>query len=241
VTLFTGGIRTTEHEHMARLLRRTSSVLVAFGSCAMEGCIPGLANLSTVDEILEAAFEGPSTDNPEHLRPQAVWVAPEGELRLPPLLPLLKTLEHVVPVDYTIPGCPPETERIAEVVGVLVAALDGKLPLPPHGAVLGAGHSTVCDSAACDRDVKRMALRSYPVARRDRSRGLPARAGPALQRAGDAGRLRGEVPGRRSTVHRLLRGDRWRRRPGGAAALGVRLDRRRLRARGHRRHPRWAA
>lgn len=157
VTLFTGGIRTTEHEHMARLLRRTSSVLVAFGSCAMEGCIPGLANLSTVDEILAAAFEGPSTDNPEHLRPQAVWAAPEGELHLPPLLPSLKTLEQVVPIDYTIPGCPPESERIAEVVGVLIAALDGKMPLPPHGAVLGAGHSTVCDECRRDRDVKRMA------------------------------------------------------------------------------------
>lgn len=157
VTLFNGGIRTEEHEHVARLMRRTSSLLVAFGSCAMEGCIPGLANLSTLDELFDAAFEGPSTDNPEHLRPQPVWAAPEGELRLPPLLPRLRTLEQVVPVDYSIPGCPPETERIAEVVGALTAALDGKVPLPPHGAVLGAGHSTVCDECRRDRDVKRMA------------------------------------------------------------------------------------
>ena len=43
VCLFNGGIRTSEQEYMAQLLRRKSKVLVAFGSCASEGCIPGLA------------------------------------------------------------------------------------------------------------------------------------------------------------------------------------------------------
>ncbi len=46
VCLFNGGIRTSEQEYMAHLLRKKSKVLVAFGSCAHEGCIPGLANLS---------------------------------------------------------------------------------------------------------------------------------------------------------------------------------------------------
>ena len=45
VCLFNGGVRTSEQEYMAQLLRRKSKVLVAFGSCASEGCIPGLANL----------------------------------------------------------------------------------------------------------------------------------------------------------------------------------------------------
>ena len=44
VCLFNGGIRTSEQEYMARLLRKKSKVLVAFGSCATKGCIPGLAN-----------------------------------------------------------------------------------------------------------------------------------------------------------------------------------------------------
>ncbi|MCP4255920.1 MAG: oxidoreductase, partial [Planctomycetes bacterium] len=43
VCLFNGSIRSSENEHMAKLLRRKSKVLVAFGSCAHEGCIPGLA------------------------------------------------------------------------------------------------------------------------------------------------------------------------------------------------------
>ena len=45
VCLFNGAIRSSDNEHMAKLLRKKSKVLVAFGSCAHEGCIPGLANL----------------------------------------------------------------------------------------------------------------------------------------------------------------------------------------------------
>jgi F420-non-reducing hydrogenase small subunit len=42
--LFNGAIRTSENE--IALLRRKSKILVAFGSCAYEGCIPALANLT---------------------------------------------------------------------------------------------------------------------------------------------------------------------------------------------------
>ena len=54
--LFNGAIRNSENEEMAHLLRQKSKVLVAFGSCAYEGCIPALANLTTA----EATF-APST------------------------------------------------------------------------------------------------------------------------------------------------------------------------------------
>jgi F420-non-reducing hydrogenase small subunit len=157
LTLFSGGIRNSENEERAHLLRRKSRLLVAFGSCAGEGCIPGLANLSTVDEIFAASYQGVSTENPDHIVPLPSWQAPEGELRLPTFSPILRTLDQVVPVDYYVPGCPPESVRIAEVVGLVVAALDGKAVLPPPGAVLGAGHSTVCDECRRDRNVKRIA------------------------------------------------------------------------------------
>ena len=156
LALFTGGIRNTENVKLARLLRRKSALLVAFGSCATEGCIPGLANLRPVDELLCTAFEGPTTDNPDRLRPVTRWSAPEGELHLPEMSPFVRTLEQVVPVDYFVPGCPPESERIADVLGQLMAALDGKAALPPTGSVLGAGHSTVCDECRRDRGIKRI-------------------------------------------------------------------------------------
>jgi len=40
LTLFNGGIRNDENEHVAKLLRRKSKILVAFGSCAMKAASP---------------------------------------------------------------------------------------------------------------------------------------------------------------------------------------------------------
>lgn len=157
LALISGGMRNTENVEIARLLRQKSKLLVAFGSCATEGCIPGLANLRNAAELLDTVFEGPSTDNPEHLRPTARVETPFGDVRLPRLEPMLRTLDQVVEVDYRMPGCPPESERIAEVIGLLGAALDGKAELPPRGAVVGAGHSTVCDECRRDRSPKRIA------------------------------------------------------------------------------------
>ena len=60
LTLFNGAVRNSENEHIAKLLRSKSKLLVAFGSCAHLGGIPGLANLTTRDEILQTAY----LDNP---------------------------------------------------------------------------------------------------------------------------------------------------------------------------------
>ena len=47
VCLFNGAIRNSENEEMAKLLRQKSKIMVAYGSCAYEGCIPALSNLTT--------------------------------------------------------------------------------------------------------------------------------------------------------------------------------------------------
>ena len=57
LTLFNGAIRNDENEHIARLLRKKSKILVAFGSCACEGCMPALANLSNIQEIIEYSVQ----------------------------------------------------------------------------------------------------------------------------------------------------------------------------------------
>ena len=154
LTLWNGGIRNEENEHIAHLLRKKSQILVAFGSCATEGCIPGLANLSSVDEIFSTAFHTVSTDNPEGIHPQPVYRVPEGELTLPVMKPVLKTLAQVVDVDYYMPGCPPEPHQIAAVIDLVIQVVEGKAQLPPKGAVIGAGNSTVCDECPRARNVK---------------------------------------------------------------------------------------
>ena len=154
LTLFNGGIRNAENEHIAKLLRQKSQILVAFGSCANEGCIPGLANLSSTNQIFDTVYETLSTENPEHIRPQFAYQMPEGEVTIPSFYPVLKTLDQVVDVDYYMPGCPPESHQIAAVIDLVIAVLQGKAELPPKGSVIGAGASTVCDECQRKRNVK---------------------------------------------------------------------------------------
>ena len=154
LTLFNGGIRNSENEAMARLLRCKSKILVAFGSCACEGCIPGLANLSPASDIVDTAFDTITTDPVDGNRPSPTYDAPEGRLHLPEIFPVLRTLDQVVPVDYYMPGCPPESHQIAAVVDLVIGALRGEAQLPLPGSTIGAGGSTVCDDCQRTRDVK---------------------------------------------------------------------------------------
>ena len=154
LTLFNGGIRNDENEHLAKLLRQKSKIMVAFGSCACEGCIPGLANLSPVGEIVHTAFNTITTDNPNEIYPRTSYDVPEGELHIPTLSKLLRSLDQVVDVDYYMPGCPPESHQIAGVIDLVIKAVRGEAELPPKGAVIGVGNSTVCDECPRTRNVK---------------------------------------------------------------------------------------
>ncbi len=154
LTLFNGAIRNDENEHIAKLLRQKSQILVAFGSCANEGCMPALANLSGLDEIIDTAYTTVSTENPKNIRPQPDYTVPEGNIHIPTMYPTVRTLEQVVDVDYFMPGCPPESHQIAAVIDLVIQVVQGKAQLPPKGSVIGAGNSTVCDECKRKRDVK---------------------------------------------------------------------------------------
>jgi len=152
VCLFNGSIRSTENEEMAHLLREKAKVLVAFGSCAHEGCIPGLANLYSRESIMARAFlETPSTENPQGVLPQTTYQMPEGEVHIPKLYNTVKPLGQVTDVDYYVPGCPPQAPQIW---AVIEAILGGSLP--PKGSVVGATEKTVCDECQREREEKRI-------------------------------------------------------------------------------------
>ncbi|MBC7081111.1 MAG: oxidoreductase [Thermoplasmatales archaeon] len=103
ICFYNGAIRTEENEKIAKLLRKKSKKLVAYGSCAIEGCVIGLANLYSREEILKEVY---SKDVP-------------GE-DLPEFLPYLKTLEQVVSIDASIPGCPPPTPILEDALNALL-------------------------------------------------------------------------------------------------------------------------
>lgn len=152
VCFFNGAIRNTENEHLAHLLRKKSKVLVAFGSCACEGCIPGLANLYNRKGLFDAAYlEAPSNDNPDKIVPQTATQMPEGEIRIPELYDTVKTLAQVEDVDCFIPGCPPQAPQIWSVIEGIVAG-----DLPPKGAVVGAYDKAVCHECKYERHEKKI-------------------------------------------------------------------------------------
>jgi len=142
LTLFNGAIRNSENEHLAKLLRKKSKILVAYGSCAHLGGIPGLANFSSKEEIFKRVYhESESTTNPDKTLPSPACEVKEGTLTLPEFFNDVRSLSQVTDVDYFIPGCPPQTDRLLEVFTAIVTGAE----LPPKGSVIGAGTKTQCD------------------------------------------------------------------------------------------------
>jgi F420-non-reducing hydrogenase small subunit len=151
VCFFNGAIRTEEQEYMAKLLRKKSKVLVAFGSCACEGGIPGLANVANRKEVFERAYlQSPSTNNPDSVTPKTSFEVPEGELKLPEFYDTVKTLDQTVDVDYYLPGCPPASDEVAKAVEAIA-----KNELPPKGSIL-APVKSVCDECPRKKEDKKI-------------------------------------------------------------------------------------
>ena len=147
ICFFNGAIRTEEQEHMAKLLRKKAKTLVAFGSCACDGCVVGLGNLWDRETIFKRVYsETPSTKNPNSVTPKTSTTVKEGKLELPKFYDTVKTLGQTVDVDYFLSGCPPPVPLILQVVEAI-----SKNELPPKGSILMPSKS-VCDE--CPREKK---------------------------------------------------------------------------------------
>jgi F420-non-reducing hydrogenase small subunit len=184
-----GAIRNSEQVEMAELLRRKSKVLLAFGSCAHLGGIPGLANLYTGESILKEVYG-------DGVRPQTSWGDNGHTLKLPAFLDTVRPLDQVVPVDYYVPGCPPSPKTVASALGALLSP-----ELPPRGSVL-APDRAICEDCP-RRDTKPEDLgvtefkRPYQVIA-DETKCLLAQGllclGPATRGGCDAACIQGNMP-----------------------------------------------
>ena len=145
VSFINGAVRLSEQQEWVELLRRKSNLVVAFGSRAHLGGIPGLGNVADRELIFERKYETvPTMDNPEGIFP-SVKVNVDGyELELPSFFDTVKTLGQAIDVDYYLPGCPPPPNLVWDAV---MAILEGKLP--EKGAVL-APNKALCDT--CPRN-----------------------------------------------------------------------------------------
>ncbi len=141
VSFINGAVRTEEQEEMVKLLRKKSGLVIAFGSCAHLGGIPGLANLWNRETIFDYVYKTrPSNNNPEGVYPQIKTKINGCELTLPKFFDTVNTLDQVIDVDYYLPGCAPPPDLIMEAIK---AILEGNLP--DKGAVL-APEKSLCDT-----------------------------------------------------------------------------------------------
>lgn len=140
VSFINGAVRTEEQEKIAKLLRKKSGLIVAFGTCAHLGGTPGLANFVNRNKIFDWVYQNaPSVNNPERIFPQEKTLVEQGELTLPKFYDTVYTLDQVIDVDYYLPGCAPPPDLIMKAVE---AILSGNLPA--KGTVLAP------DKALCD-------------------------------------------------------------------------------------------
>lgn len=155
--LFSGAIRSSEQEEIARLLRVKSRTLVAYGACAMDGGIPALANLKSSAEIYEAVYHSnPTLQNANKIEPQPCWTTPQGELTLPRFYPQVLRLADIVPVDYQMPGCPPVGGQVWKVLQMAAA---GEIPARNDAARVGCDSRSVCDE--CHREKRKTRIGEF--------------------------------------------------------------------------------
>ena len=163
ITLHHGTIRTTEQEEIARILRKKSKVLIAFGSCSCFGGIPGLCNLTDKQQIFDAVYcENLSVANKENIFPEEkLLINKNKSITLPHLFDTGKTLKQLVEVDYFIPGCPPPMQLIEGLIPLMKDVLEDA-QLPEKGTVFGS-KKTLCDECTLKKENKMISKIVNPV------------------------------------------------------------------------------
>ncbi|MBN1412946.1 MAG: hypothetical protein JW969_19045 [Spirochaetales bacterium] len=145
VSLINGAIQNTDQEHVVKLLRRKSKIVIAFGSCACYGGVPSLLNLKNLDDSFRVSYtNSPTVINEQGTVPSADSEDDGHALSLPSVYKSVRKLDDVIDVDYFLPGCPPTASMIAS---ALTALLEGKLP--ERKSVL-ASNKSLCSS--CSRN-----------------------------------------------------------------------------------------
>ncbi len=145
LSIINGHVRNSEHEEVAKMLRKKSQLVLAFGACACFGGTPGMANFRTKEDIFNWVYrDAPTVVNPKSNYPQPKSQVSGKELTLPEFYEQVYALNQIIDVDYYLPGCPPPPDLI---VNAVTAVLEGKLP--PKGSTL-APNKALCDT--CPRN-----------------------------------------------------------------------------------------
>ncbi|MAU13765.1 MAG: NADP oxidoreductase [Anaerolineaceae bacterium] len=110
ITLVEGAVSNEHDLHLIKHIRQHTRTLIAFGDCAVTGNIPAMHNRFEMPYLLKEVYETKATHTGK--------MPTEG---VPPLLPKATPVHAVVPVEFTLPGCPPHVSVISYVLTELLA------------------------------------------------------------------------------------------------------------------------
>ncbi|MFT6986273.1 MAG: coenzyme F420-reducing hydrogenase gamma subunit/ferredoxin [Psychromonas sp.] len=118
--LIEGGVCNTENIEVLRHFRKNCKIIIAVGSCAINGGVPALRNGIDVKACLDEAYlNGIGLVNPK--------IPIDKEI--PYLLEKVYPIHEVIKVDYFLPGCPPPADAFWKILSDL---LNGKEPELPY-------------------------------------------------------------------------------------------------------------
>jgi F420-non-reducing hydrogenase small subunit len=133
VGIISGGISNEKEKHIAEEMRKKCKVIVSLGSCACFGGIPALINMNTTQEMFDKVYRNSkSTESGD-----------TPNVNLPTLLDRVYSLDEIIKVDVSLPGCPTSPDWVKQ---ALLSLLTGKpLVLPTK---------SVCDECPTKREKK---------------------------------------------------------------------------------------
>ena len=112
IAVVDGAVRTREDEEKLNEVRRKSRFLVAWGTCAAFGGLPALANAFELEELIEETY-GQTIDPFSYYLKGKIPDAGRHDFGIEEhLLRKVRKLSDVVKVDFYLPGCPPMTHLL---------------------------------------------------------------------------------------------------------------------------------
>ena len=119
LTLVEGAVSSEEDLEKIHRVRRRSKLLVSLGDCAVTGNVPSMRNPFNLECVLQRAYIENATLNNQQVPAEII----------PRLLPEVRPVHAVVPVDVFIPGCPPPADLIQFALTELLAGRTPDLSL----------------------------------------------------------------------------------------------------------------
>lgn len=114
ITLVEGAVSNEEDLHKIRKVREHTKILVSLGDCAVTANVPAMRNPFRLRDVYDRAY-----------RENVTFDAGIPDQVVPRLLPFVRPVHEIVPVDVFIPGCPPHADVIFYAVSEL---LEGRMP-----------------------------------------------------------------------------------------------------------------